>query len=468
MSAVAALTSQPTLCAFQPVIPYQREVCDLVRDFDYGTGNLEILLSGSFGSAKSTLMAHLVVRHCIEFKGARVCLGRRAMPDLKRTLWREVLDHISVDMREGRHYIVNRQSMTITFRNGSEIICASWADGRYKRFRSLKLSMLAVEEMVENDADDEEAYKELRARLRRLPHVPQNLAIGATNPDSPSHWVHRYFIDAQRATAPLPHPTRRVFYSNTEDNPFIDRTYVAALKEDLSPREADRYLRGLWIELRTSFIYYAYDSAKDYRPTLAYKVDPEHPVHLSFDFNIALGKPMSAVLFQYIDDHFHIFAESVIEGARTAEVIEDFDARELLPRELGSPPRRLAYELNGDAAGKHKDTRSSRSDYDIIEHELHARGIVFIRNVPLANPPVRTRHNRVNAYCLNDAGKRRITVYKGCETVDEGLRLTALKKGAGYIEDDSKAFQHVTTAVGYGILATLSRQTRRKQGTVQL
>lgn len=198
--------SAPTFCGFRPVIPYQRQVCDLVRDWDYSRANLEILLSGSFGSAKSTLMAHLGVRHVVEQNGARLCLGRRALPDLKRTIWREVTDHIAEDFKEGRgardfkkgaDYYINRATMTIYFRNGSEIICASWADGRYKRFRSLKLSMIIFEELVENDEDDEEAFKELKARLRRLPHVPENLLIGATNPDAPSHWVHKYFIDAQ-------------------------------------------------------------------------------------------------------------------------------------------------------------------------------------------------------------------------------------------------------------------------------
>lgn len=195
------VASQPTFCAFRPVIPYQRDVCDLVRDWDYAKGNLEILLSGSFGSAKSTLMAHLGVRHVIENPRSRLCLARRALPDLKRTIWREILDHIAEDFREGKNkdYVINRSSMTITFRNRAEVICASWADGRYKRFRSLKLSMLIFEELVENDDDDEEAFKELKARLRRIPEVQDNLLIGATNPDAPSHWVHKYFIDSQAA-----------------------------------------------------------------------------------------------------------------------------------------------------------------------------------------------------------------------------------------------------------------------------
>lgn len=480
------LPSQPTFCSFQPVIPYQRQVCDLVRDWDYATGNLEILLSGSFGSAKSTLMAHLGVRHVVENAGARLCLARRALPDLKRTIWREVLDHIAEDFKEGRSkrdfkrgadYFINRSTMTITFRNGSEIICASWADGRYKRFRSLKLSMLIFEEIVENETPDEEAFKQLKARLRRLPHVSENLLIAATNPDSPSHWVHKYFIDPQAAHTADPqlrdgpemvrgtyggcHPTRRVFYSNTRENPFLDPTYVTQLERDLPPREADRYIRGLWVEISTERIYYEYVSAVQYKATIAYVLNPRLPIHLTFDFNIGDGKPMSCAMFQFVDGAFHVFAEAVIEGARTADLMEDLGGRGLLVKDH-------KYVINGDAAGKHRDTRSSRSDYDIIMQDLRNRGINFEYNVPLANPPIRTRHNRVNAFCKNDNGEVRLFIYKGCKVCDEGMRLTALKKGAGYVEDDSKAFQHVTTAIGYGIVATHMKQASKPQGTVQL
>lgn len=191
------IESRPYFSAFSPdVIPYQRKVCDLIRDFDYSTGNLEILLSGSFGSAKSVLMAHLAIRHCLENPRACVALCRRGLPDLKKTIWQEVLDHMSEDFDEGKHYSVNRSEMRIKFANGSQIITCTWADKRYKKFRSLKLSMLVWEEIVENDSEDHEAFKQLNARLRRIPHVRENICIAATNPETSSHWVYKHFIEA--------------------------------------------------------------------------------------------------------------------------------------------------------------------------------------------------------------------------------------------------------------------------------
>lgn len=252
---------------------------------------------------------------------------------------------------------------------------------------------------------------------------------------------------------------RYVFYSKTDDNPFIDRAYIDQLRHDLSPKEAQRYLDGLWIELKGEVIYYAYDSSVNYKRNEEYKVDSSNPICLTFDFNIAQGKPISACLLQYVNDTFHIYAESVIHGGRTAEVIEDFDSRGLLDKSN-------MINIYGDAAGKHKDTRSSRSDYDIVMEELNKRGFKYKYCIAPSNPPIRTRHNRVNAYCKSASGDVRLYLYKGCEVADEGFRLTKLKNGSNYIEDDSKHYQHITTAIGYSIMFIDMEKNRIKQGTV--
>lgn len=449
------IDSRPTFCGFSPVINYQRQVIDLVNDFDYSKSNLEVLLSGSFGSAKSTLMAHLAVKHCVQFAGARVALGRHSMPDLKRTIWREVIEHISEDFIEGVHYTINRSSHTITWKNGSEIICLSWADQLYAKFRSLKLSMFVIEEIVENDDGAMEAFKQIKARLRRLPHIKQNVLIAATNPEAPSSWVYKYFIEGSQQFE-----SRKVFYSRTEDNPFIDQAYINQLRQDLSPKEAERYLEGKWVEISGEVVYYEYNSSIQYL-RLPYSVNPAYPVIASWDFNIGEGKPMSMCLMQYISDEFHIFDEVVIQGSRTADTIDELDGKGLLRKDW-------VYQICGDASGRNKDTRSSRSDYEIIVKELQNRGLKFEYITPTHNPPVRTRHNRVNAYCRNANGVTRLWVYEKAKTVDEGFRLVKLKKGANYIEDDAPHYQHITTAVGYSVMATTERAGRRPTGTIQL
>ena len=455
---LASLNSRPTLAGFNPdIIPMQRQVVDLVRDdFDYSKGNLELLLSGSYGSSKSLLMAHLVVTHCLENRGARACLGREAMPDLKRTIFREILDHIQEDLVEGRDYWVNNTQAIIVFRNGSEIISTSWADRKYSKARSLKLSCLCIEELTESDAEGRAAFMELKARVRRIPGIKENFVIAATNPDSPGHWAHEYFIKAHEAG----HPTRRVFYSKTTDNPFLDPVYIEQLRHDLNEREVKRYIEGQWIELTKDVIYWAY-SSENYRD-FSYKVDESYPIGLSWDFNIGEGKPLSVCAFQYIDDVFHFFGEVVVHGMRTLDSCDELAARGLLDFNC-------EYIVYGDASGRNRDTRSKGSDYDLIMGALQNRPGFRVRKlVPLSNPPLRERHNRVNAYCRNSNGAVRLYVYKDAPMCDKGLRLTALKPGGTYIEDDSKEYQHISTSIGYGIISTLTYGRRASQGSREL
>ena len=103
-----------------------------------------------------------------------------------------------------------------------------------------------------------------------------------------------------------------------------------------------------------------------------------------------------------------------------------------------------------------------KTDYDIINKALVKAGYSVDMQVPRSNPPIRSRQNKVNAQCKNDLGQVRLFIYKDAETVDEGLRLTKLKKGSTYQEDDSDRFQHVVTALGYWIFRikdTLERRT---------
>lgn len=436
--------STPTVTEFDPTkVPFQYDVVKSIRkEYDYSLGKHEILLSGSVGSAKSLLIAHLAVSHCLLYPNACGLICRKTMPSLKDTILQKIIDHIGVDVS----YELNSSRGIITFPNGSKLISYSWSDKKYKKARSYELSFAIIEELTEND--DDEFYVEINNRIGRLPHIKENFIVSATNPDSPAHWAYERFITS-------PNPNRHVFYSNTFDNPFLPKTYIEQLKNDLDPKMARRMIYGEWIEINQDVIYYAYQRDNNYTET-NYQINPSLPVHICWDFNIGEGKPLSCTLFQYYGDHFHCFDEVVIEGARTLDSLEELDHK-------GYFDKNYKIIVHGDAAGKARDTRSLRSDYDIIENYLkkHDSRIRYEMQVPRSNPPVRTRHNIVNAYCQNDLGQHRLTVYAKCKTLDKGLRLTALKKGGSYIEDDSKPYQHITTALGYGVVYTSKLNEKR-------
>jgi PBSX family phage terminase large subunit len=447
-------SSTPSLSEFDPRdVPYQYDVLDDVRNnYDYSKGCHEVLLSGSVGSAKSLLMAHIIVTHCLENSGARFCLGRKAMPDLKATIFQKILEHIEGDLVEGEDYQVNHTSATIYFANGSEIISRSWSDKKYKKLRSLELSGACIEELTENNDEDKNAYDELKMRVGRLPHIKETLMISATNPDAPSHWAYKYFIVSES-------DTRHVYYSVTTDNKFLPPQYISQLMKDLDPKMAQRMIYGKWIEIVQEVVYYNYNRDIHYRDS-EYTINPDYPVRQHFDFNIGAGKPMSSCFTQYINDHWHVFDEVVIQGADTGSAMTEAWERGLLNKSH-------TLIIHGDSAGNNHDTRSKVTDYEIIKNFLLSKRIGHEMRVLPANPPIRRRHNNVNAYLLNAEGRTRVTVYKNAKTMDEGLRLVKLKNGGQYLEDDSKYYQHITTAFGYGLDFECLVSQRKPQSTHQ-
>lgn len=444
--------------SFQEFVPFGYQ-CDVITDiysnFDWSLGTHEILLSGSVGSAKSILMAHLAARHVIENERACVLFARKAMPDLKDTIYSTFLDHIETDIP---HHPI-RNIAAVTFPNRSKILSRSWSDKKYKKMRSLAISLAIFEELTENNLEDKQAYVEAKMRVGRVPHVEHKLVICASNPDDPSHWAYDYFIKPNLNGKK--HPTRHVYYSVTEDNPYLDPSYIAQLFKDLDPKMAMRMLKGLWIELRGEVIYYGYDSEINFRAR-EYTPNPKWPIHIMFDFNIGLGKPMSCAVGQHDQesDVWHIFDEVIVEGIRTNDVMDELDNKGYLKKEI-------KIIINGDSAGKHRDTRNTRSDYDIITDILKKKDIVYEYHVPAANPALRLRHNTMNAYFCNAEKRNRLFIYEKCPTVDKGFRLTKLKKGADYIEDDSKEYQHVTTAIGYAVCFEKLMMDRKPTGAVR-
>lgn len=452
--------STPTFTEFNPChIRFQAQVIyDIDQGLDYSLGTHELLFSGSVGSAKSILAAHIAVKHCLKYPRARCGVGRRSLPDIKSTIFQLILEHIEEPEIADQVDSINTVMAIIKFKNGSQIEAISWADKKYKKFRSRTYSLFIFEEAVENKGDDTQAFIEARQRVGRLPHIKENLILYLTNPDSRQHHLYDYFFNSNLKT-------RHVYKSLTEDNPFLPKTYVEQLKRDLPPKEARRMLYGEWGEVDSERIYYSYDSdinfvKQDFKLLNA-------PISLAFDFNIAAGKPMSCVLSQYdlAKDVFHFYDESVIHGARTESILED-----LAERGVFEMP--YMFEIHGDATGGAKNPASKYSNYQIIELFLanyktkSGLKLNYVMRVPKSNPPIRERHNIVNAYCLNMLNERRLFVYQKCKQLHKGMQLTALKKGASYIEDDANEWQHATTALGYRVVYTSKNKFIAKGGNI--
>jgi PBSX family phage terminase large subunit len=456
-----AVTSTPDFFSFNPkLIPYQYNVIyDIKKRYDYSIGPHYVLLSGSVGSAKSTLLAWLLIKHCTEFDGARALIGRKAMPDLKDTLFQKIIEMLTNAFVEGKDYTVNLTSSAIRFSNGSEIISRSWHDKKYTKFRSLELSMIAIEELTENSNKEMAFFVEAMARLGRLPHVPENIFIAATNPDDPSHKAHEFFIKDAKRVGDVAHKGRdkHTYYSVTSSNPFLPKWYIESLKEKYDAKMIRRLLFGEWLYINSDVIYYNYSPEKHLVDEV--KINNRLPIRITFDFNITKGKPMSSTAFIFNpkadninSKRFSFFDEVAVDGARTLEAVEEWQGKGIFDL-----PHNPEIIIHGDASGKAGSSKSINSDYEQIENWLanycrkDGDTLQYSIEVPESNPSLRDSHNIVNGLLENANGVVSIEVARKCEYVDKGFLNTRLKENASYLEDQTTEGQDMSSAARYGL-----------------
>jgi len=427
-------TSTPNILDFSPLPSQLKVIRDVRKNFDFSLGTHELLLSGSVGSAKSITLAHLVVTHCLMYPGSRVGIGRLALPQLKATLCQKIKEHLHNTGIDHQYYESNGN---FDMPNGASIRAISWADGNLAKLGSMEFSAFAIEELTETK--DSRPYDVILQRTNRLAHVKEPFVISGTNPEGPSHWAYKKILMANS-------PRVKVYYSNTFDNPYLPKSYIDSLAERLDGKMARRMLYGEWLEIDRERIYYSYSREKNFKE-YSYALKTHLPIRLTYDFNIGEGKPLSLVFCQYdpMDNTWHFFNEVIVNGQRTLDSLEESEARNLLPQGF-------RYIVHGDCNGRSRDTRQTKTDYELIENWLAKKNYRFELQVPKSNPPVRDRHNTLNGYMLNSKNESKLFVYKDAPVVNEGFLLTRLKAGGQYLEVDTDRFQHCTTACGYAIM----------------
>lgn len=449
-------SSIPRFDEFNPsFIPFQaRCLYDIKKNMDFDNGTQTVLLSGAVGSAKSTFAAHLIWLHALQNPGADIGIGRKDLKRLRQTILKTVLQHAPKNWEVNVDFKYNKADYRITLPNNSTITCFSWADGDYERFKSEQFSMFVIEEASESD---KEVYYAVLQRLGRLTHIDESIFLLLTNPDEPEHWINKEiitksgFIDGKKRQGDedLYNYNIHTYYSLTRQNPFLKKGYYETLLKQYNQKQVERYLEGKWVSFGGEGIYFSYNEDIHYIKT-DYEINVNYPIYVSFDFNVAKGKPMSVAFSQYINDRFHYFDEVVVEGANTTKILDEIYQRGLFNLKCKE------YIIHGDAAGWNKGSASNGfSDYLIIDNFLKKltidQSFKYKIEVPAKNPEVKVRHNTVNAYLKNGLNEVRIFVYKKCKKLNEGFKLTNLKEGGKYIENDNNDYQHITTAAGYNI-----------------
>lgn len=327
-------------------------------------------------------------------------------------------------------------SVEVWIGNGwRELICRSLDN--YENLSGVKLGWWWIDEAWQT----ERAAIDVVFARDRDTRMPINQGLITTTLDDPGSWMYGLFVDK------YDDGLMEVVYAPTHTNEQnLPAGYIDGLRQSLDPKSFQRMVLAKWVSLAGGQIYYAFDRGIHVQAHADFH--PENgPIMWAHDFNIGQGKPMSSVLCQTRKApskwgwrrELVVFDEIVLESSDTQDAVREFKSRGWHLK----LPDRSRVVIYGDASGHSHDTRSRTSDYQIIR----AAGFTAQR-VPYSNPPIRDRHNAVNALLKNAQGDVRLHVHPRCKTVAKGLETVILKSGAQYLEKETKE-QHVTTALGY-------------------
>ena len=210
-----------------------------------------IMLSGAVAAGKSLIGCYKGFMLNMMYPGNRGLICRKEARSLPgstiQTLFGQVIPReLIVSYNQMKGELIHRTPMKGVF---STIIFSGLdkkADQSYPtKIGSTEYGWIFADEGIELDEGD---WMMLSTRLRyKIPRLSdeQNSTVPrqmftATNPDSPYHWLHKFFFQSKS-------DDRKVFLTTPYDNPYLPKDYLKALEGSLTGIARERLLHGKWV-----------------------------------------------------------------------------------------------------------------------------------------------------------------------------------------------------------------------------
>lgn len=210
-----------------------RQLLDWQRD-PFMDESPVLLLTGSAGGGKSFLAALKMHNYLQRNAGATGLVVRKVRVSLVNSTV-AMMEHLF-----GQDGIVHFPSKSkFVYPNNSVLLYAGIEDRKQRqRLRSVGqrggVDVAWMEEATEFEEDD---FNALSARMRGQCGTYRQIIL-STNPDAPTHWIHRRLILGNEA---------KIFYSHAADNPHNPLDYADTLSR-LTGVEGMRLREGLWTQ----------------------------------------------------------------------------------------------------------------------------------------------------------------------------------------------------------------------------
>jgi hypothetical protein len=299
----------------------------------------------------------------------------------------------------------------------------------YEAHRGLSLGWAWLDEARDMAA---EAFDVILSRFRGQPHGTKYQALLTTTP-SGFNWLYQRFIED-------PKPGSTVIRTKTTDNPFLPAGFVDRLRAQYTSQFARQEIDGEFVNMTAGQAYYGFkrDWVKPCQPS------PSLPLRFSMDFNVS---PLCAILAQSWEENgspqIRILDEIKIEGSgRTRDAVAEAILR------MAPALKCREVFVYGDTSGGNRDTRDSRTDYDIITSAFRDAGWTPTLRRNYGNP---TLVDSVEA-CNGPLEHGRIIIDPKCAGLVRDLEKVAWVSGTRVIDKSDQSLTHLSDAFRYFIV----------------
>lgn len=345
---------------------------------------------------------------------------RKTFNSIKTSIWLDTLPKVLRLCFPDLKVQWNRSDYYITLPNGSEI----WIGGldtaeRVEKILGKEFSTIFFNECSQLD------YSSIQVALSRLAEKSdlKKKVYYDQNPPNKTHWSYWLFekklnpVDDEPVANPEEYISLKMNPNHNVEN--IDEEYIHLL-ESMPEEQKKRFLHGEYNDVSDGQVYYAF--SKDRHVKSVSVMTGTH--FIGMDFNV---EPMTAAIFQVLNDQVQVFDEIFLAVGDTPRMIDEIKKRGY-----------SGLEVIPDSTSKNRKT-SGKSDFDLLKDagfKVHWS----------ANPLVFDRVVNMNLLFTQD----KIIIDPKCKKLINDLEKVSWKNNQLDQKGDSKMLTHISDALGYG------------------
>lgn len=373
-------------------------------------------LFGGSRSGKTFILIYAIIVRASKVRSRHLII-RSTFNSIKRSIWLDTMPKVLSLCFPNLKYSMNKTDYILELANGSQIMIAGLDTGdRVEKILGSEFTTIYFNECSQIE------YSSMQIVISRLAekNTVKKKVYYDFNPPTKSHWSYYLFIKKIDPIEDVPLENAEQYGSllmNPSDNlDNIDDEYINLLKR-MPEKDRKRFLEGEFNDESEGQAYYGFRDE-------FVKETVRHPGTLftAHDFNV---NPMSALVFQYIDNKFYIHDEIFLPNSDTYKMCAEMKNRNY-----------VGVEAIPDSTGVNRKT-SGKSDFDIMKEH-------GIKILTTHNPYVRDRVNNVNRL-LSDG---KIIINPKCKKLINDLHKVVWRDNGLYDGEDGM-LTHISDCLGY-------------------